>query len=595
MIGSGIGSRIGRRTDAHLQGRYLPPGHDAIAKPRAPRQGGAEGRSPSQRRIFLSLALFAACFTLVGARLVGLAIMGGDGGDNVAVASASTQIHRPDIVDRNGEVMATDIATASLFADARYVIDPAETARQLVSVLPDLNVRDVTEKLETGRAFVWLKRDLTPKQQYAVHYLGLPGLDFRSEQKRVYPNGKTGSNVLGMVDLDNRGIAGIERYMDKSLGRADDTGRPNFDRNSTLMLSVDLHVQYALRDELEKSMAEFSALAAVGVIMDVHTGEVVAMTSLPDFDPNDPMASSDDTRFNRATLGVYEMGSVFKAVTLAAALDSGRVNLDGRFDATQPLQVARFKIHDYHAENRWLSVPEVFVHSSNIGTAKIALQLGGEEHRQYLQRFGLLTRPQIELPEAGAPLTPARWTELATITTSFGHGIAVTPLQVASAVSTIVNGGFKVEPTFLRHNEPRLGERVISAETSATMRGLLRLVVMEGTGRKADVAGYPVMGKTGTAEKPMNGGYSRTKLITSFISAFPANDPRYAMIVMFDEPKATKETYGYATAGWNAAPVTARVISRVAPLLGIKPATKPQESDVLREAKLVSYQTTSGQ
>ncbi|MDZ4379988.1 MAG: penicillin-binding protein 2 [Parvibaculum sp.] len=595
MIGAGIGSRIGRNADIHSQGRYLPPGHDAIAKPRARRQGGAEGRTPSQRRIFLSLALFAACFALVGARLVGLAIMGGDGGDNIAVASGSTQIHRPDIVDRNGEVMATDIATASLFADARYVIDPAETARQLVGVLPDLNVKDVTAKLEAGGAFVWLKRDLTPKQQYAVHYLGMPGLDFRNEQKRVYPNGKTGSNVLGMVDIDNRGIAGIERYMDKSLGRADDTGRPNFDRNSTLMLSVDLHVQHALRDELEKSMAEFRALAAVGVIMDVHTGEVVAMTSLPDFDPNDPMASPDDTRFNRATLGVYEMGSVFKAVTLAAALDSGRVRLDGRFDATQPLQVARFKIHDYHAENRWLSVPEVFVHSSNIGTAKIALQLGGEEHRQYLQRFGLLTRPQIELPEAGAPLTPARWTELATITTSFGHGIAVTPLQVASAVSTIVNGGFKVEPTFLRHNEPRLGERVISAETSATMRGLLRLVVMEGTGRKADVAGYPVMGKTGTAEKPMNGGYSRTKLITSFISAFPANDPRYAMIVMFDEPKATKETYGYATAGWNAAPVTARVISRVAPLLGITPATKPQESDVLREAKLVSFGTANGQ
>ena len=213
MIGSRTGSKNGRRADTHAQGRYLPPGYDAIAKPRAPRSGGGEGRTPSQRRIFLSLALFAACFTLVGARLVGLAIMGGDGESNVAIASAATQIHRPDIVDRNGEVMATDIATASLFADARYVIDPAETARQLASVLPDLDVQDVTQKLETGRAFIWLKRDLTPKQQYAVHYLGMPGLDFRNEQKRVYPNGKTGSNVLGMVDIDNRGIAGIERYM----------------------------------------------------------------------------------------------------------------------------------------------------------------------------------------------------------------------------------------------------------------------------------------------------------------------------------------------------------------------------------------------
>lgn len=584
---------IGRRT-VMPSPRYLPLGYDAIAKPRTRPGEGGHGRTPSQRRIFLALTLFAACFTLIGARLVGLAIVG-NGLDGTAVAvNAPTQVHRPDIVDRNGEVMATDIATASLFADARYVIDPAETARQVVSVLPDLNVADVTAKLASGKAFVWLKRDLTPKQQYAVHYLGLPGLDFRNEQKRVYPNGKTGSNVLGMVDLDNRGTAGIERYMDRTLGQVDIHDMPRFERNTTLMLSIDLHVQHALRDELEKAMVEFSALGAAGVIMDVHTGEVVAMSSLPDFDPNDPMSLSDESRFNRATLGVYEMGSVFKAVTLAAALDSGKVDLAGSFDASQPLKVARFTIHDFHAENRWLTVPEVFIHSSNIGTAKIALQLGGEEHRAYLGRFGLLTRPDIELPEAGSPLLPARWSELATITTSYGHGIAVTPLQVVSAVSTIVNGGFKVKPTFLRHNEQRLGERVVSTETSNVMRELLRMVVAEGTGRKADVAGYPVMGKTGTAEKPENGRYARNKLITSFISAFPANDPRYAMIVMFDEPKATKDTFGYATAGWNAAPVTSRVVARVAPLLGLRPAAKPLP-DGMREAQLVSYETTGGQ
>lgn len=585
---------IGRRADTKSSTRYLPLGYDAIAKPRQPRAGeGANGRTPSQRRIFLALTIFAACFTLIGARLVGLAIVG-SGAEGTIVAAGPTQVHRPDIVDRNGEVMATDIATASLFADGRYVIDPAETARQLVSVLPDLDAADVTAKLASGKAFIWLKRDLTPKQQYAVHYLGLPGLDFRNEQKRVYPNGKTGSNVLGMVDLDNRGTAGIERYMDRELANPDAYDMPRFERGTTVMLSVDLHVQHALRDELEKAMVEFSALGAAGIIMDVHTGEVVAMTSLPDFDPNDPMSSSDETRFNRATLGVYEMGSVFKAVTLAAALDSGKVNLSGSFDASQPLKVARFTIHDFHAENRWLTVPEVFIHSSNIGTAKIALQLGGEEHRAYLGRFGLLTRPDIELPEAGAPLLPARWSELATITTSYGHGIAVTPLQVVSAVSTIVNGGFKVKSTFLRHNEPRLGERVVSTETSNVMRGLLRMVVAEGTGKKADVPGYPVMGKTGTAEKPENGRYARNKLITSFISAFPANDPRYAMIVMFDEPKATKDTYGYATAGWNAAPVTARVVARVAPLLGVRPAPKALPEG-LREAKLVSYDAMGGQ
>lgn len=582
---------IGRNSTTARQGRYLPPGHDAISKSRA-QQRREGGRTPSQRRIFLSLAVFAACFTLVGARLVGLAIMGGGGEGAVAVASGATQISRPDIVDRNGEVLATDIATASLFADTRYVIDPRETARQLVTVLTDLNEEDVAQRLESGRAFVWLKRDLTPRQQYAVHYLGLPGLDFRKEQKRVYPNGKNGSTVLGTVDIDNRGTGGMELYMDRALSRTDAAGKPKFDRNANVMLSLDLHVQHALRDELEKAMTEFRALAAAGIIMNVHTGEVVAMTSLPDFDPNDPMASPEESRFNRTTLGVYEMGSVFKAVTLASALDSGRIRVDERFDATQPIKVARFTIRDFHAKNRWLSVPEVFIHSSNIGTAKIALQLGTEDYKDYLRRFGLMSRPKIELPEAGAPLVPARWSELSTITTSYGHGIAVTPLQVVSAVSTIVNGGFKVEPTFLRRNDVQLGERVISAEASATMRTLLRMVVQEGTGRSADVDGYPVMGKTGTAEKAINGGYARNRLITSFISAFPANDPRYAMIVMFDEPKATKNTYGYATAGWNAAPVTSRVVTRVAPLLGLRPATQPQKNDMLREAQLVSFGTT---
>lgn len=586
---------IGRR-NIPARPHFFPAGCDAIAKRRHPRIGeGGSGRTPSQRRIFLSLAIFAACFSLIGARLVDLAIVGSDGEGQIAAINKTGPVHRPDIVDRNGEVMATDIATASLFADARYVIDPAEAARQISGVLPDLDAGDVEEKLSSGRAFIWLKRDLTPKQQYGVHYLGLPGLDFRNEQKRVYPNGKTGSNVLGMVDIDNRGIAGIERYMDRNLGHADELDAPKFDRNTTVMLSIDLHVQHALRDELEKALIEFRALAAVGIVMDVHTGEVVAMTSLPDFDPNDPMAVPENARFNRATLGVYEMGSVFKAVTLAAAIDSGKVPLDAEFDATKPLRVARFTIHDYHAENRVLNVPEIFIHSSNIGTAKIALQLGGDAHRDYLRRFGLLERVDIELPESGTPLLPARWTELANITTSYGHGIAVTPLQVASAVSTIVNGGFKVRPTFLRQNDTRLAQRIISAETSATMRGLLRLVVLEGTGRNADVPGYPVMGKTGTAEKAVNGGYARDKLITSFISAFPANDPRYAMIVMFDEPKATKETFGYATAGWNAARVTSRVVARVAPLLGLRPATKPYENQMMREARLVSYETADKQ
>lgn len=583
---------IGRRNQAPQRGRIVLGGHDAIAKPRLAQAAQQdEARKPGERRIFLAVAIFAACFSLVGARLVELAIVGGDRGPRVAAADLDDPIHRPDIVDRNGEVMATDIVTASLYADGRAIVDPEDTARQLASVLPDLNERDVAQKLETERAFIWLKRDLTPKQQYAVHYLGLPGLGFRREQRRVYPNGHASSHILGMVNLDNHGIAGIERYIDKAqlLGNG-------AERSAPVTLSIDSRVQFALRDELEKAQAEFKAKAAVGIIMDAHTGEVMALSSLPDFDPNDPMASTDDARFNRATLGVYELGSVFKAVTLAAALDSGKVRIDGKFDATEPIKFARFTIHDYHAQKRWLTVPEVFMYSSNIGTAKIALQLGTEPYRAYLRRFGLLSRPQIELPEAGDPLVPARWSELSTITASFGQGIAVTPIQVVTALAAIVNGGTEVKPTFLRRETTPVGAQLVSPEVSKDMQALLRLVVTDGTGKKADVPGYPVEGKTGTAEKAVGGGYAQHRLISSFLSAFPANNPRYAMLIMFDEPQGSKETYGYATAGWNAAPVTARVVKRVAPLLGIEPVGIPQQqqNDTIREAKFVTYDTNSG-
>lgn len=586
---------IGRRNQqSQPRGRIIVAGHDAIAKRRMPHGGGhEERRTPSQRRIFLSFAVFAACFSLVGARLVELAIVGSNHDARVAAVDTEDPIHRPDILDRNGEVMATDIVTASLYADGRAIIDPLETARQLATALPDLKVEDVAAKLETGRAFIWLKRDLTPKQQYAVHYLGLPGLGFRREQKRVYPNGHSSSHVLGMVDLDNRGTAGMERYIDRAqlLGRGNEGG----ERAQPVALSIDMRVQFALRDELAKGVEEFKAKAAVGIIMDTHTGEVMAMSSLPDFDPNEPMVSNDEARFNRATLGVYELGSVFKAVTLAAALDSGKVQIGSRFDATQPIKFARFTIHDFHAENRWLTVPEVFMYSSNIGTAKIALQMGTEMYRDYLRRFGLVTQPEIELPESGSPLVPTRWSELSTITVSFGQGIAVTPLQVVSAMSAIVNGGTKVSPTFLRRDVSKEGPRLVSTQVSKEMRDLLRLVVTDGTGKKADVPGYPVMGKTGTAEKAVKGGYARHRLISSFLSAFPASDPRYAMLIMFDEPQGSKATYGYATAGWNAAPVTSRVIKRVAPLLGIQPEGLPvAPRDMIHEAKLVTYEPGAG-
>jgi len=584
---------IGRRNQSDPQMRIVLAGHDAIARPRMKNVMDAS-KSPSARRIYLCMAIFAGCFALIGARLVELAIVGGDGTTRVAYQQ-ERQIHRPEITDRNGAVMATDIGTASLYADPRYVVEPQDTARLISTVLTDVNPDELGVRLASNRAFTWVKRDLTPKQRQAVHYLGLPGLDFRNEEKRVYPNGGTAGHVLGAVDLDNRGISGIERYLDRQFGGASAETKPDFGRALPVALSIDLRVQYAMRDELMKAMEEFRAKAAVGIIMDVHTGEIVAMNSLPDFDPNNPTASSDDARFNRATLGVYELGSVFKAVTLAAALDSGKVQIHEKFDATKPIKVGRFTITDFHGQNRWLTTPEVFVYSSNIGTAKIALTLGREEHRDYLKRFGLLDRLEIELPEKGTPLVPSRWTDLATITASYGHGIAVTPVQVVAAVSTIVNGGMRVTPTLLKRERPEQRVRIVSEDVSREMVGMLRMVVVEGTGKKADVPAYPVIGKTGTAEKAINGVYVRNKLITSFISAFPANNPRYAMIVMFDEPNATPTTFGYATAGWNAAPVTARVVARVAPLLGLTPKLTPAQELGIQEAKLVSYSIDSGQ
>ena len=543
-------------------------GHDLIARSRftaatSERAPESKRLDSGRRRITLTVGMFAIAFSIVTMRLltIGLAPSGNDHATRSASTDIAGPVQRRDIVDRNGEVMATDIITASLFADARKVQNPQETARLLVSVFPEMNRMTLEEKLRSGRAFVWLKRDMTPREQVAVHNLGQPGLAFQREQKRVYPNGHMASHVLGGVDIDNRGIAGMEHYLDRAEGAA----------TEPLVLSLDLRVQHAMRSELAAAMDEFSALAAMGIVIDISSGEVVAMTSLPDFDPNDPMASPERARFNAATLGVYEMGATFKAFTVAAALDSGVVDLATTYDAREPIRAAQFTINDYHAEKRFLSVPEIFMHSSNIGTAKMAIDVGRDGHRAFLGRLGLLSRAEIELPESGRPLLPGRWTDISTMTISYGHGISVSPLQAVAASAPLVNGGLMVQPTFLRRTGSAATTRVLSSHTSDAMRALLRLVVERGTGRNADVVGYPVMGKTGTAEKVSGNGYSRSALLTSFLSAFPANDPRYAMLILFDEPQPTENSYGYATAGWNAAPVTARVVRRIAPILGLQP------------------------
>jgi cell division protein FtsI (penicillin-binding protein 3) len=514
-------------------------------------------------RLLVASLLFAAAFLIVAGRLVSVALISSGGEPSIAEAPRATQLEteRADIVDRNGIVLATNLVTASLYANPREVPSPRAAAAALSKVLPELPQAEVESKLASGKSFVWLKRNLTPKQQYAVNRLGIPGLSFQREERRVYPHGNLAAHILGFTDIDNRGIAGVERQFESRLA----------EQHAPLALSIDIRLQHILKEELSRSIHDFSAIGGAGVILDARNGEVLAMISLPDFDPNEPGHASAYTRFNRATLGVYEMGSVFKVFTTAMALDAGVTSLKGGYDASHPIKVSRYTISDYHAKNRWLSVPEIFIYSSNIGSAKMALDVGPEGQRAFLKRLGMLSPLALELPELGEPQGPAQWKELAAMTIAFGHGLSVTPMHVASGVASVVNGGLKVRSTIVKQEEPLAEERILKPDTSQALRQLMRLVVERGTGKSADAPGYRVGGKTGTAEKAAGKGYKRNALISSFVGAFPMDDPRYVIFLAVDEPKPNKESHGYATGGWVAAPAVRRLVERMAPLVGIAP------------------------
>jgi cell division protein FtsI (penicillin-binding protein 3) len=508
-------------------------------------------------------AVFALCFVVLAGRLVDLTLIRQSPESGVSEGSVAS-LSRGDIVDRDGVLLATNLRTASLFANPQKILDTKEAVAGVLRVLPSIDADALRKKLTSKRQFVWVKRNLSPRQQDAINRIGIPGLGFLEEPKRVYPQGKLASHIIGYTDVDNKGLAGVEKTFDERL-TADD-GEP-------VVLSLDVRVQHVLGDELQRGTTEFSAIGAAGIVLDVHTGEVLGMASLPDFDPNQISESTAEQLFNRATLGVYEMGSTFKAFTLAAALQTETVRMQDGYDATKPIRVGRFTIRDDHGKGRWLSVPEIFMYSSNIGAAKMALDIGAERQQEFLGRLGLLTAPDIELPEVGSPMLPTPWREVSTMTVAFGHGIAVSPLQLASGFAALVNGGSKLRPT-LAHRKPDEdieSKQVISARTSAQMRRLLRLVVESGTGTKAATDGYLVGGKTGTAEKAGAGGYKEKALISSFVGVFPITDPRYVVLVMLDEPKGNKSTFNFASGGWTAAPIVSRVISRIGPLLGVVP------------------------
>ncbi len=529
----------------------------------------------SPQRIRVVAALFLGLYLVICGKLVYLGFKP-DPATTRRAAAEAVAASRPDILDRNGEILATDVKTMSVFAEPKRLIDKDEATELITAVLPDLDARDLRERLGSKKGFVWVKREVTPHQRDEVFHLGLPGVGLLAENKRVYPNGPIGAHVLGYVNIDNAGIAGIEKFID-GQGLADLHGAGfnlTPDDLRPIQLSLDLKATHAVRDELEKGIAHFKAKAGAAAIMDVNTGEVIALASLPDYDPNKPTDALDPLHINRMNVGVYEMGSTFKALTIAMALDSGKVNLNSRLDARGALSFGRFKIHDYHAQNRALTVPEVFTYSSNVGTARMALGQGVERHKAFLRKMGQLRRMQTELPESAEPIVPKTWGELNTMTIAFGHGLAVAPLQAMMAVSALMNGGYLITPTFIKRSEAEAKKnapQVVKPETSEAMRYLMRLNAEIGTAKKVDVKGYYVGGKTGTAEKVINGHYSKNRLFTTFMAVAPADKPKYLFLTIMDEPQGLPETGGYATAAYNSGAVTGQIIERVGPLLGLPP------------------------
>lgn len=538
----------------------------------------------TRSRIMMTLILVAALYLAIAGRLIYLGLL--EPGSSAVHMLTDTTItaNRPDLVDRNGVTLATDINTASLYAEPRRIVDTDEAIELLSTVLPDLDMESAYKRLNSKAGFVWLKRELTPAQQSQILSLGIPGIGFRRETRRFYPNGAIASHIVGHVNIDNSGIAGIEKYVDdRGLKDLRDAGLTSAQSMEPVRLAIDLRVQHYVHDELQKAMDRYQAIAAGAVILGANTGEVIAMASLPDYDPNKPVDALKKDRLNRMSAGLFEMGSTFKAFTTAMALDSGKVSMRDSFDATRPLRISGFTINDFHAKRRVLTVPEVFIYSSNIGAAKMADTVGVDGHREFMHRMGLLTRMDFELPEVASPVEPREWKKINSVTISYGHGVTTTPLQTAVAGAALVNGGKLIPPTLMVRSPEQadaIARRVISETTSQSMRYLMQLNAQDGSGKRAQVAGYNVGGKTGTAEKVVNGRYSNDKRFNAYLAAFPIDKPEYVVLVFIDEPKPEEGQHS-ATAGLNAAPLAGNIIRRSAPVLGLKPDFGEAQSPLL--------------
>ncbi len=536
--------------------------------------------STMHQRLMLAMLVYAGVIALVTGRILFLAAFGDHAGSRPGVSALLPE--RGDIVDRDGQPLARTIDAWSIGLHPDKVIgDKLQLARKLAALMPERSEAQYWQMLRSGKSFFYLRRRAAPDVVQAVNALGEPGLSLDREPERLYPQTSLAAHAVGFTNIDGHGASGAELAFDKLLSDPATRGQP-------VQLSISMTVQQALEHELQEAMAHFSAIGAAGVVMDVHTGELLAMTSLPAMNSNAPGKVTPDQMFNRATLGVYELGSTFKPFTLAMAMDSGIVDSPGQiYNCPDVLPAYGHLIHDTHPFGRSCTVAEIMMESSNIGMAQIAEQVGTARQKAFLKKMGFLDKVEVELPERGRTLTPgSHWGPFETMTVGFGHGIAVAPLQLAMGYATLFNGGIYHPPTILKVGKAHplaKGRRVFTADTSYRMRSLLRLVVTKGTGKKADAPGYRVGGKTGTAQKLVGGRYSNSLNMTSFAGVFPMDDPRYVIVVMLDEPKATPETYGFTTAGWNVAPVVSKTVSRIAPMLGIAPDLRrePDMAEVL--------------
>jgi cell division protein FtsI (penicillin-binding protein 3) len=530
-------------------------------RPPKPRSDAVEG---GRARLAGLSAIFLVAFGAIAWRLFDLCL---NPPAQTEHAAASGRIERADIVDRNGELLARDLSLYDISVDPTLLRDrKLAAADALAKALPKLDRATLRRRFSSDKSFVYILRDATPKDAEAVHDLGLPGIDFHRVPQRAYPQGSLFSHVLGYVNVDNKGIAGMELARDALLREHGEGGTP-------LQLSVDTQIQFAVRDVITGGMRQYGAEGGVGIVMNVANGELLSLVSLPDFDPNKPAIKSDARMKNRATSSLYEMGSTFKAFTFAIGFDTGTVKFSDSFDATHPLRVAGRRIEDYHPTNKWLSPLEVFLHSSNIGAAEMALRFGPDKQREYMQRFGLLSPSPIELPEVTPPLVQSQWGPVETATIAYGYGLSVSPVQLVSGLAALMNGGNYIPPTLIKRapGEAPKATQVVSNATSQDILYLMRQNVLNGTGRSANIPGYAVGGKTGTAQKHGDVGYNMSERVSSFAAVFPVDAPKYLVLVMLDDPTQVPDSRLQPTGGATAAPLSGLIIRRIAPILGMPP------------------------